>query len=186
MVRRSRPRTRPTPAGCGTAATRPSCSDRETASRPATGRPVCMHREHAGAGHGEQRHRLGKAVDRVAPALLEQQQNRRNQRAGVADTDPPDEVDDGEAPADRNVDAPDADAADRTDTPRRTAADSAGRRRRRSRPSQPSVTGRRSTMRDDLVGDVSSVWPGIRTGGCPGRSRSSASSLTRWSPELVP
>ena len=42
---------------------------------------------------------------------LQQQQNRRDQRAGVADTDPPDEVDDGEAPADRDVDAPDADAA---------------------------------------------------------------------------
>src|SRR5690606_24665363 len=39
-----------------------------------------------------------------------EQQNRRDQRAGVADTDPPDEVDDGKTPADRVVDAPDAGA----------------------------------------------------------------------------
>src|SRR5271154_3198453 len=31
----------------------------------------------------------------------------------MADTDPPDEVDDGESPADRDVDAPDADALDK-------------------------------------------------------------------------
>jgi hypothetical protein len=30
----------------------------------------------------------------------------------MADTDPPDEVDDGEAPADRDIDTPDADAFD--------------------------------------------------------------------------
>ena len=67
-------------------------------------------REEPGAGDGEQRHRLGEPVDRRPPRLLEQQQDRRDQRAGVADADPPDEVDDGEAPADRDVDAPDADA----------------------------------------------------------------------------
>ena len=39
-----------------------------------------------------------------------QQQDGRDQRAGVADADPPDEVDDVEAPADRDVVAPDADA----------------------------------------------------------------------------
>ena len=49
-----------------------------------------------------------------------QQQNRGDQRAGVADADPPHEVDDREAPGDRDVDAPDADAhveepADRDD-----------------------------------------------------------------------
>ena len=57
--------------------------------------------EHAGASHREQRHRLGEAVDRVTPGLLEQQQNRGDQRAGVADTDPPHEVDDREAPRHR-------------------------------------------------------------------------------------
>ena len=67
-------------------------------------------REHPGAGHREQRHRLGEAVDRGAPLLAQQQQDRRDQRAGVADADPPDEVDDREAPADGDVDAPDPDA----------------------------------------------------------------------------
>ncbi len=37
----------------------------------------------------------------VRHCCLEQQQDRRDQRAGVADADPPDEVDDVEAPADR-------------------------------------------------------------------------------------
>ena len=42
--------------------------------------------------------------------LPQQQQNGRDQRSGVADTDPPDEVDDGESPADRDVHAPNANA----------------------------------------------------------------------------
>ncbi len=67
-------------------------------------------REYAGAGDGEERHGLGEAVDRGAPLLMQKQQNRRDQRAGVPDADPPDEVDDREAPADGYVDAPDADA----------------------------------------------------------------------------
>ena len=58
-------------------------------------------REHRRARHREERHRLGEAVDRRAPLLAEEQQDRRDQRAGVADTDPPDEVDDVERPADR-------------------------------------------------------------------------------------
>ena len=66
--------------------------------------------EHAGAGDGKQRHGFGKAVDGVAPALPQQQKNGGNQRAGVADTDPPDKIDDGEAPADGDRDAPNADA----------------------------------------------------------------------------
>src|SRR6185369_2356539 len=53
---------------------------------------------------------LGEAVDRRAPVLVEQQKDGRDQRSGVTDTDPPDEVDDRECPADRVVDAPDAGA----------------------------------------------------------------------------
>ena len=68
-------------------------------------------REEAGAGYCEQRHRLGEAVDRGAPVLSEQQEDRGDERAGVANADPPDEVDDGEGPADRDVDSPDAHAA---------------------------------------------------------------------------
>jgi hypothetical protein len=66
----------------------------------------------AGAGHREERHGLGEAVDRLPPRLAQQQQDRRDERAGVTDADPPDEVDDVEAPADRDVDAEDADAAE--------------------------------------------------------------------------
>ena len=67
-------------------------------------------REHQRAGDSEERHRFGEPVDRRAPVLLEEQQNRRDERAGVADADPPHEIDDVERPADRNVVTPDADA----------------------------------------------------------------------------
>src|ERR1043165_1450991 len=73
--------------------------------------PEVQDRKDAGDAGGEERHCLGEAVDRRAPALAQQQQDRRDERAGVADADPPDEVGDGEAPGDRDVDAPDADAA---------------------------------------------------------------------------
>ena len=62
----------------------------------------------------EQRHRLGEAVDRGAPFLLEEQEDRGDERAGVADPDPPDEVGDGERPGDGDVVAPHADACRRT------------------------------------------------------------------------
>jgi hypothetical protein len=78
--------------------------------------------------HGEDGHRLGKAVDRVAPLLLEEQQNGGDQRAGVADTDPPDEVDDGEAPRAGNGDAPDADALEEEPGHRDEHAGGDGRR----------------------------------------------------------
>ena len=68
------------------------------------------HREHAGADHGKDGHGLGEAADRVAPSLLEEQQNRGDQRARVADADPPNEVDDRKSPAHRLRHAPDADA----------------------------------------------------------------------------
>ena len=69
-------------------------------------------REDAGARDREQRHRFGEAVDRRPPRLLQEQQDRGDQRAGVADADPPDEVRDLERPADRDVVAPDPDALD--------------------------------------------------------------------------
>ena len=69
-------------------------------------------REQAGDGRGEQRHRLGEAVDRGAPALPGEQQQRGDQRPGIADADPPDVIGDGEAPDHRRVDAPDPDALD--------------------------------------------------------------------------
>ena len=72
-------------------------------------RAACVHqREDQRAGDREERHRFREPVDRRAPVLLEEEQDRGDQRPGVADTDPPDEVDDRKAPADRDVDAPDA------------------------------------------------------------------------------
>ena len=65
-------------------------------------------RKHPGADHGEERHRLGEAVDGRAPFLEQQQQDGGDERAGMADADPPDEVGDGKAPGDRDVDAPNA------------------------------------------------------------------------------
>ena len=67
-------------------------------------------REDPGAHDREDRHRLGEAVDRLPPLLPEEEQDRRDQRAGVTDADPPDEVGDREPPGDRDVDPPDADA----------------------------------------------------------------------------
>src|SRR5882757_8616669 len=49
-------------------------------------------RENTGASNGKQRHRFRKTVDGGAPLLVQQEQNGGNQRTGVADTDPPDEV----------------------------------------------------------------------------------------------
>ena len=83
--------------------------------------------ENAGADHGEDRHRLGEAVDAGPPLLPEEEEDGRDQRAGVTDADPEHEVDDGEAPGHRDVVAPDADAGGDQ------VADQE-RRRRRSRP----------------------------------------------------
>ena len=63
-------------------------------------------REHAGAHHGEERHRFSRAVDRGTPALLQEQENGRDQRAGVTDTDPPNEINDRKSPAHRLRHAP--------------------------------------------------------------------------------
>ena len=75
-------------------------------------RPAKMQqRKHSGAGDGEQRHRLGEAIDGRAPFLMEQQEDRGNKSPRVADADPPDKIDNGKSPRDGNVDSPNADAA---------------------------------------------------------------------------
>jgi len=51
-----------------------------------------------------------QATDGCSPILFDQEQHGGNERTGVADADPPNEVDDGESPSDRNVQSPDADA----------------------------------------------------------------------------
>ena len=78
------------------------------------------HREDARADDGEDRHGLGRAVDRGAPLLAQEAQDRRDERPGVADADPEDEVDDVPRPVDRVAVAPDADAGrDQVDDARR-------------------------------------------------------------------
>ena len=64
----------------------------------------------ARAGHGEEGHGLSEAVDAGPPFLVHQQENGGDKGAGVADTNPPDKIDDGKAPRGRDADAPDADA----------------------------------------------------------------------------
>ena len=59
----------------------------------------------------EERHRFGDTIDRSPPSLIEQKQKRGDERARVADPDPPHEVDDAVGPRDGNVVAPRADAA---------------------------------------------------------------------------
>src|SRR5208283_4189785 len=70
-------------------------------------------RKDARASHRKQRHGFGEPVDGVAPGLPQQQKDGGYERARMPDTDPPHEVDDGEAPADGDVDAPNANAFDK-------------------------------------------------------------------------
>ena len=151
--RRSRPRTRPRPAGCGTAARRPSCSDTATASRRATAGPRWSSGNMPAQATANSVIASAKRLIDVRHFCLQQQQDRRDQRAGVADADPPDEVDDVEAPADRDVDAPDADALDeQVGRATRAAASSAANAMREAE--QPAE--RRPPRQDDradLVGD---------------------------------
>ena len=128
-------------------------------------------REDRRARHREDRHRLGEAADRHAPLLLEQQQDRRDQRAGVADADPPDEVDDVERPADRDVVAPDADAASAAGSRAPCCSPSSSAKPIRKPNTQPSGVplGQRD-LRDGL-GDRLEVVT---------RQRSPASRVTPW------
>ena len=71
--------------------------------------PDVEQREDAGANHRENRHGLGGAVNRRAPLLAQQAKDRGDQRAGVADADPENEIDDGPAPVDRAAVSPHAD-----------------------------------------------------------------------------
>jgi hypothetical protein len=76
----------------------------------------------------EERHRLGEAVDRGPPFLVQEEQDRGDERAGVPDPDPPDEVDDREAPGDGDVDAPDPTPFERIHAREAGAPASPGRR----------------------------------------------------------
>ncbi len=67
--------------------------------------------ENRGANHRKKRHRLRGTIDGSTPFLAKQEQDRRNQCAGVSDTDPENEVGNAPGPANWNVIAPCADAS---------------------------------------------------------------------------
>src|SRR6185312_1462055 len=59
---------------------------------------------------GKDGHRFREPVYGTAPGLIHQQQEGGDQRAGMTDSDPPDEIRDGESPRDWNFNAPNADS----------------------------------------------------------------------------
>src|SRR6202161_3383432 len=111
-----------------------------------------QNREHRRAHYRENSSGFCEAVDGVAPRLVEQKQNSRNQRAGVADTDPPDEVNDRESPADRDVQSPDTDALKQKVG---NADQQPLQNQEEDRKPENPANGRRPTQDDsaDLVGD---------------------------------
>ena len=67
-------------------------------------------REDTGAHDSENCHGLGRTIDRRAPFLPQQAEDRGDQGAGVTNTNPEDEIDDVPRPVDRIGVAPNADA----------------------------------------------------------------------------
>ena len=63
-----------------------------------------------GAHDSENRHSLGRTIDRRTPFLTQQTENRGDQGAGVTNTNPEDEINDVPRPVDRIGVAPNADA----------------------------------------------------------------------------
>ena len=72
--------------------------------------PEVDQRKQTGGHDGEDRHRLGRARDSRPPAGTDEMEDRGDERAGVRDTDPENEVDDVDAPAHRDAEAGDAHA----------------------------------------------------------------------------
>jgi hypothetical protein len=67
-------------------------------------------RKHPGANHREQCHRFGEPINGGAPFLQQEQENGGDERSGVANPNPPDEIHNREPPGDGNVDPPNADS----------------------------------------------------------------------------
>jgi hypothetical protein len=119
--------------------------------------------KNAGAATANKRHGFGETVDGVAPRLPKQKKDGGDQCAGVADTDPPDEVDDGEAPADGDVDAPDA-VPLRKRYPRAKSIIMVTMKPAAKPTNHPLDAGRVSTIALILSVTVAKVWPGSMTG----------------------
>ena len=112
--------------------------------------PEMENREEAGRHDGEHRHRFGRAIDRRAEAGAEEIQNRRDQRSGVADTDPEHEGDDVDAPHHRRLVAGGAESLVNLIRPRRDADEQRGDRGAEQR--EPAE--RRLERADDLAIDL--------------------------------
>ena len=108
-------------------------------------------RERHGAHDREDRHRFRRAVDRGAPALAEEEEDRGDQGAGVADADPEHEVRDVPRPANRNVEAPDPDPL--PEQPRHGHAEQAEEREGRKEKHPPADRRRPLERLGDDVGD---------------------------------
>src|SRR5437667_1547631 len=67
-------------------------------------------RKNRGAHDRKKRHRFGGAIDRGAPFLMKQVQDGGDERPGVPDTDPENEVGDVPGPANRMIQSPGTDA----------------------------------------------------------------------------
>src|SRR5882724_7799077 len=110
------------------------------------------YRKKTGARDREQGHGFGETVDGVAPGLAEQEEDGGDQSSGVADSDPPDEVDDGESPSDGDIYAPNSNSANEeiADGVEQAHGDQEGE----AEPNEPSV-GRGASEHDgaDLVRD---------------------------------
>ena len=133
-------------------------------------------REHAGARHGEQRHRLGEAVDRRAP--LSACSSSRIAEISVPAWPMPihqTKLTIVEAPADRDVDAPDADALRRAG---RRSTTSSTRSAARTRPGTR-ATSPRGVLRVRTIELILSVTERERVAGRDDR-RSSRGVLTAW------
>jgi len=66
-------------------------------------------RPDTGADNSENSHGLGETVNRGTPALAQQEENRRDQRPGVTDTDPEYKIGDIESPTHWNLQTPGTD-----------------------------------------------------------------------------
>ena len=77
-------------------------------------------REDTRADHRENRHGLGRSVNRSSPALLQQTEDGGNQRSSVANTNPENEVNNRPAPVDRICQSPHTDT--RADKPKEAHA----------------------------------------------------------------
>jgi len=115
--------------------------------------------------HGEDRHRLREPIDRRSPVLPQQQQERGDERAGVADADPPHEVRQRERPRDRLVDAPDADALGEQVTDGDTEQQREGRGKRESEHIAPVHGALEHDVRDLVGDDRAGVAPALRQRG---------------------